>query len=73
MEHVKPELPGENREQGNRQDHGRSKQASGLDGRGKLSVLASCPQDESQKEKQNKSNLPDAHNDLKYGLNIRHV
>jgi hypothetical protein len=66
MEDIKPELPGENRGQGNRQDHGRSEQASGLDGRGKLPVLASYPQDESQKEKQNKSDLPEAHNDLKY-------
>lgn len=66
MEYVKPELPGENREQGNRQDQGGSEQASGLDGRSKLSVLASSPQNESQKEKQNKSDLPDAHNDLKY-------
>ena len=73
MEYIKPGLPGENREQGNRQDHRGREQASGLDGRRKPSVLASFPQNESQKEKQNKSELPDAHDDFKYRLNIRHV
>lgn len=73
MEYIKPGSPGENREHGNRQDHGGREQASGLDGRGKLSMLAGFPQNECQKEEQNKSELPDAHNDLKYRLNIRHV
>ena len=66
MEYVKPELPGENREQGDRQDHRGSEQASGLEGRSKLPVPAGFPQNQSQQEKQNKSDLPDAHYDLKY-------
>lgn len=48
MEYIKPELPSENREHGDRQDHRGTEQASGLDGCSKLPVLAGYRQDESQ-------------------------
>jgi len=48
MKYVKPELPSENREHGNGQDHPGGEETSGLDGGRKYPVLALLPSEESQ-------------------------